>query len=305
MLSLTGCTHLAPSKADCSDTHIGEKDAKEEKPPKTLMEWKLCKKEGEDKDKEHKKDEEDKDKEHKKEDKKDDKDGKEGDVKKNGDKDEKEKGEPKEPEEEKRIDTDRPHFPEAATTVGLGRVVFESGYTFYGSRSTEFQQQQSAPEALLRIGMFAEWFELRFGQNWASQNVQVITPSTNGAPPKTTLQNQTGFEDLYLGVKLALTEQQGWMPEGALLLSMTVPTGASSYTNSAVMPGINYDFGWEVIKDLLSIEGVIEAAGATDQLGHHYTATATGLTLVTDLAPNFQNFTEWYGIYSLVLLIRV
>ena len=31
------------------------------------------------------------------------------------------------PEEEDRIDPDRPHFPEASTTVGKGRVVLESG----------------------------------------------------------------------------------------------------------------------------------------------------------------------------------
>ena len=38
---------------------------------------------------------------------------------------------------EDRVDPDRPHFPEASTTVGKGRVVLESGYTFTekGSRS--------------------------------------------------------------------------------------------------------------------------------------------------------------------------
>ena len=32
--------------------------------------------------------------------------------------------------EEERLDADRPHFPEATTTVGKGRAILESGYTF-------------------------------------------------------------------------------------------------------------------------------------------------------------------------------
>ncbi len=292
-LSLAGCTHLGPGTADRTCAPNGEKDAKEDKAPKTLLEWKLCKKDEKGKDGQKKDDEQD----GKKGDGK--KDGNAGGANKNGDHGEKENGDAKEPEQEKRIDTDRPHFPEASTTVGLGRVVIESGATYYAARSTEFQHQLSAPEALVRVGLFADWFELRASQNWASQSVPVAYTPIPGGPTTTRLQKQVGFEDTYLGVKLALTEQEQWMPESALILSMTVPTGAAPFTNNAVMPGINYDFSWEVIKDLLSIEGVVEGAGATDQLGHHYTSTATGLTAVIDLAPNLQNFTEWFGIYSL------
>ncbi len=67
-------------------------------------------------------------------------------------------------EEEDRIDPDRPHFPEASTTVGKGRVVLESGYTFMEKRSSF--SSQTYPEALLRVGMFAEWFEFRIGQSF-------------------------------------------------------------------------------------------------------------------------------------------
>jgi hypothetical protein len=72
-----------------------------------------------------------------------------------------------EPEEEERLDPDRPHLPEASTTVGKGRIVLESGYTFTGKGSTF--SSHAYPEALLRIGMFADWFEFRVGQNFLSQ----------------------------------------------------------------------------------------------------------------------------------------
>ena len=52
-----------------------------------------------------------------------------------------------------RIEPDRPHFPEASTTVGLGRAVLESGYTF-SSDGSSFRSH-SLPEALLRVGVFA------------------------------------------------------------------------------------------------------------------------------------------------------
>ena len=72
-----------------------------------------------------------------------------------------------EPEEEEGLDPDRPHLPEASTTVGKGRIVLEFGYTFTGKDSTF--SSHAYPEALLRIGMFADWLEFRVGQNFLSQ----------------------------------------------------------------------------------------------------------------------------------------
>jgi hypothetical protein len=287
-LIVAGCSHLRTiGPGECVGVGNGEKIAKADKEAKTLLEWKLCKD-----------DEKEKEKSEKKETKENGEGGKEK-KKGNGNEKEKESSDDKAPEEEKRLDTDRPHFPEASTTVGRGRFILESGYTYYASRSTEFQQLQTAPEGLLRIGMFADWFEFRIGENWATQRVPVInSPAVPGGPATISLQRQSGFQDLYLGVKLALTEQEKWLPESALILSTTVPSGASAFTNDAVMPGINYDFSWEVVKDLVSIEGVVEAAGATDNLGHHYTTLSTGLTVVTDLTHNLQNFTEWFGTYA-------
>jgi len=73
-------------------------------------------------------------------------------------------GDSEEPEERGHLDPDRPHLPEASTAVGKNRIVLESGYTFTqkGSAITS----QSYPEALLRIGMFADWFEFRIGPNF-------------------------------------------------------------------------------------------------------------------------------------------
>src|SRR5215470_5431940 len=51
--------------------------------------------------------------------------------------------------EQTRLDPDRPHLPEASTTVGKGRLLLESGYTF-SQKSPSFRSH-SYPEAVVRI----------------------------------------------------------------------------------------------------------------------------------------------------------
>jgi outer membrane putative beta-barrel porin/alpha-amylase len=145
-------------------------------------------------------------------------------------------------DEEDRLDADRPHFPEASTTVGKGRAILESGYTF--TKKADTFLSHSAPEALLRVGMFADWFEFRIGQNFFHQRQTAAEVTTTASGP----------QDLYLGVKLGLTEQKGWLPATVVIPQMTIPTGSAAITARKVLPGVNVDCGWEVIKEVLNIE---------------------------------------------------
>src|ERR1700730_13203075 len=77
-----------------------------------------------------------------------------------------------------RLEPDRPHFPEASTTVGNGRAILESGYTFT-KKGTSFSSH-SYPEALLRAGVFADWLELRIGQNFVNQRQTEDGMTTRG-----------------------------------------------------------------------------------------------------------------------------
>jgi hypothetical protein len=83
--------------------------------------------------------------------------------------------------EEDHLDADRPHFPEATTTVGKGRAILESGYTF--TQKGDSFLSHSGPEALLRVGMFADWFEFRIGQNFLHQRQTAagVTTTASGA----------------------------------------------------------------------------------------------------------------------------
>ena len=70
------------------------------------------------------------------------------------------------------------------------------------------------PSCSTRIGMFAEWFEFRLGWNYVQERTALggISDTVDGA------------EDLYLGCKLAVCEQDGLWPELAITPQMTVPT---------------------------------------------------------------------------------
>ena len=125
------------------------------------------------------------------------------------------------------ITTDRPDFTEASSTVGANVAQIEMGYTFTHNDDEGIATgSHSTPEALFRFGTPINWLELRLGANLLQENIGVVS--------------NDGAEDLYLGMKLGLTTQDGMLPEMALVLQMTVPTGGNAFTNNQLLPGVNW-----------------------------------------------------------------
>jgi Putative MetA-pathway of phenol degradation len=197
----------------------------------------------------------------------------------------KENGKEQTNDEEDRVDPDRPHFPEASNTVGKGRIVLESGYTF--AKKGETFVLHSYPEALLRAGVFADWFEFRIGQNLADQRQtnEDVTTTASGA------------QDLYLGMKLGLTEQKGILPQIAVIPQMTLPTGSSTLTAHRILPGVNIDLAWQVVKDLFGIEFLLSNNFVQDETQNTGFQVATGLTGTFQLTKNLEAFAEWDAFY--------
>jgi hypothetical protein len=189
-----------------------------------------------------------------------------------------------ETDEERPIDPDRPHFPESATAVGKGRVVLESGYTFSEKGSAT---SQSFPEALLRVGLFADWFELRIGQNVLDE--ERTGPGARGSA--------FGATDLYLGVKVALVEQRGFLPAIALIPQMTVPTGSRALTADRVLPGLNVDGAWEVVEGLFNVEVLVATNQVADDIHRSHVEVATGLTGALHVTLALEAFLEWDAAY--------
>jgi hypothetical protein len=180
------------------------------------------------------------------------------------------------------IATDRPDFTEASSTVKQGVLQIETGYTYFSAGDGDVTTH-STPEALFRYGIFRDWLELRLAQNVASLDDGFTR--TNGV------------EDLYLGVKLMLTLQDGILPEMSLMPQMTVPTGASGLTSGETLPGLNWLYGWDVT-EFISTAGSSQFNKSIDPTtGKTYTEWAQSWTIGYNLAENLGAYTEAFALF--------
>jgi hypothetical protein len=135
----------------------------------------------------------------------------------------------------------------------------------------------------LRIGVLANWFEVRVGQNFLTQKGSLSGVTTSA----------TGPQDLYLGVKFAITEQKRYVPELAVIPQMTVPTGSTSVTAGRILPGINVDGTWEIVKNRYGIEFVVGNNRVADVPQHSHFELDTGITNVFQVTRRLEAFGEW------------
>jgi hypothetical protein len=197
-------------------------------------------------------------------------------------------GESGQSEVESPIKTDRPTFTPSSTTVG-NHVQLETGFTLtHDHRNGISLDNYSYPEANLRFGLGVEWLEGRI-----AQNVHYVSASGPGAPPA-----QSGAEDLFIGVKVATTKQAGWLPETAVIIQTSVPTGSGFLTQKAVLPGVLGIYGWEVVKDRLSVSGSFQVNQRRDGLDHVYTELDQSIYASVSLSKKLSVYGEYYGIYA-------
>ncbi|MCH8053744.1 MAG: transporter [Planctomycetes bacterium] len=183
--------------------------------------------------------------------------------------------------------TDRPDFTEASSTVGRGVTQIEFGYTYtYNADDGTSERGQSIGEPLLRYGIFADWLELRIGLLPVEERI------TAGGRTNST----AGTEDLYLGLKIGLTPQEGILPEMALIPQMTVPTGSNAFTNDEALPGVNWIYSWE-INDVLSTAGSTQINRRVDGMTRNsYSEIAQSWTVAVSLTDNMGAYTEWFAL---------
>jgi hypothetical protein len=182
------------------------------------------------------------------------------------------------------LSSDRPDFTEASNTVGKGVLQIEMGYTlFYDDDRETRTVAHSFPETLYRIGILEDWLELRIGTNYEKETTTVGGGSDS----------VSGISDLYLGVKLGLTPQQGWLPEMALVPQMLVPLG-SPVSNERLLPGANWLYGWD-INEFLSAGGSSQINLRVDEATNDtYPEFAQSLTIGYTLTERLGAYTEWF-----------
>ncbi len=188
------------------------------------------------------------------------------------------------PDLEEPLVTDRPDFTEASLTVGRGVTQLETGYTYaFDDNGVDRTVAHSYPESLLRVGVLADWFELRMAWNYTQESVAGVS--------------NLGSEDLYLGVKFGLTPQEGLRPEMALVPQMTAPTGGSDFTADEVLPGMNWLYSWDV-NDFISTAGSTQCNRTLDEItGDAYSEWAQSWTVGYGLLDRVGAYTEWFAFF--------
>jgi len=162
------------------------------------------------------------------------------------------------------------------------------GYTFTRDKEPGGEvKSQTYPETLFRIGMLADWFELRIGYTFAEEKTK-NAPAGNG--------RVRGNDDLYLGVKLWLTEQQGILPEMTILPQMLVPTGSNAFTNDQVLAGVNWLYSWDLTENL-SLAGSSQINRTRDDVGHYYSEFAQSVALGLGITDEVGVYMEYYGFF--------
>jgi hypothetical protein len=173
--------------------------------------------------------------------------------------------------------TDRPDFTESAATVE--RVQAEAGYTF---TRTDDVREHALGELLVRVAV-APRAELRFGLN------SFVVSSVAG-------DRQSGFEDVSLGVKLALHDgENGFLPAVALILASSIPTGSSHFGTDALQPEAKLALARD-ITEMVGVSANLNYAYASDAAGRFHQAAAS-LSFGFALGGSTGAYAEYFGFY--------
>jgi len=179
---------------------------------------------------------------------------------------------------------DRPDFIEASTTVGRGVKQIEMGYTYsLDNDGTTQARGHSTPEMLWRLGFYADWLEMRIAYNFSDSRER-----TGGIDTTT-----RGSEDLYLGFKIALTPQDGALPETAMMLQATVPTGDDTVTAGETLPAFTYMYSW-VLNEKWSLAGQTQFGRAIDGTNRPYTEFSQAVGVVRTFNDQLGGYFEWF-----------
>ena len=181
--------------------------------------------------------------------------------------------------------TDRPDFTEASSTVGRGVLQMEMGYTYSYANFDGLQViGHTYPDALFRLGVLAEWLELRVGQTYVSSYEKDVLHQ----------RSIQGVDDLYLGMKIALTPQEGILPEMAIIPQMSVPSGDPDLTGNEVLPGLNWLYSWD-LTERVSLGGSTQANKLPHSIGVDY-YVAQSLSLGFSITEELGSYIEWFCI---------
>lgn len=198
---------------------------------------------------------------------------------------------------EERIETDRHDFTQSAVTVGRGVSQVEMGYSyFYKDAADEIEQSHTTPEMMLRLGLTNDVeFRVRWDYAW-----QFIDDGNSIA----------GAEDLRWAFKLATTEFDGLIPESALEVRFTVPTGGSAFSTERMEFGLDYIYDWKLSEACRFYGSTGFGTNGLDDFGllpeepaaERFIVWSQSLALGYELSERMTMYNEFFGLFSHALV---
>lgn len=192
--------------------------------------------------------------------------------------------------EQEHIETDRDSFTPATTTAGRERLILESGYSFIDNR--DVPETHSLPEFIARYGV-TDWLEFRLGANYeVGGESNSISGSGGDIGDAETGEIESEAKVVY-GLKAALTEQDGWLPQSAVILQGSTPTSGPE-TDTHLIAG--YVWGWEVADGWQWDSALRYGDGAAED--DRFNRWAPSTVLKVEVAEPWNAHIEYFGIFT-------
>ncbi len=192
--------------------------------------------------------------------------------------------------------TDRPDFTESALAVPRGWAQLEAGYTFsYDREGTRRVTDHTFPEFLLRTGLFTD-VELRLA--WAGWSLTETLDRVRNEAGRRVWQkdHEDGGNDMSIGGKAHLFDQDGLIPSFGIIAELAVPTGSQSKSADDVVPLTKLLWEYD-LSERVGLAGNVNFAVPPDEAGGRFLETAASVALGYDLNDWLGVYTEYFGIY--------
>ncbi|MBX3436527.1 MAG: transporter [Planctomycetaceae bacterium] len=186
------------------------------------------------------------------------------------------------------LETDRDSFTPATTLVGRGRTMLETSYSFIDNRRAA--DTHSFPELLVRHGV-TDWLELRLGANYEVGGGGETSGSEIGASDESAHREEES--NVLYGFKIAVTEQDEWLPRSALIVHAITPTSGASTATQVVtgyVAGWTLPNGWDLDTSLRYVAG--------NEDGDHFNQWAPSVVLKMPAGECYNVHVEYFGIFA-------
>jgi len=195
-----------------------------------------------------------------------------------------------EEEEADEIETDRDSFTPATTVAPPCRIIFESAWSFIDNRRVP--ETHSLPEFIARYGV-NEWLELRLGWNYEVGGAP-NSISGNAGDPEFATENEIERESqIFYGFKAALTSQDNFRPQSAVILQVGTPTSGRDTATGLIA---TYAFGWELANRWKWDSSMRYGYDSVE--GDHFNIWAPSTVLKIPFGEQWSAHVEYFGVFS-------